>query len=359
MATARSTFDPTRMLKLHQVSPTPDWWTRLNQFPDRLTYHTEEWIRFIAETQNAIPVFAEVYDGGSRVGCFHSLVINRLGLKILASPFPGWTTDYMGFNLMPGVPRWLALQALEQFAFEDLGCMYFEVADRGFTREDGERVKLEKRISNSYENNLAQQEEEIFQGMAGSCRTCIRKARRCGVVIEEAEGNDAFAAEYYDQLEEVFQKQGLLPTYSLETVRKLIHHVHPTGNLALFRARDAEGNSIATGIYHGINQYAQLWGNASVRESLHLRPNQAMHWHALRYWRARGAQRFDWGGDGDYKSKYGCHKIDVIRFSKSRLPFLSTLRDQAQSVIRQQFRLRGWWRNSSLSKAFRFSGKSE
>jgi hypothetical protein len=341
------------MLKLHQVNPTPEWWTRLNQFPDRLTFHTDEWIRFIADTQNAIPVFADVYDGPSFVGCFHSLMIRYCGLKILASPFPGWTTDYMGFNLLPGIPRWRALEALEQFAFKDVGCVYFEVADRGFTREDGERVSLEQRISSSYESNLAQPEEKIFQAMAAPCRRCIRKARRCGVVVEEAEGNAAFAVEYYEQLKEVFQKQGLLPTYSLETVRKLIHYLYPTGNLALFRARDVEGKSIATGIYHGINQYAQLWGNASVRESLHLRPNQALHWHALCYWRTRGGEHFDWGGNGDYKAKYGCRKIEVIRFSKSRLPFLSTLRDQAQSIIRQQFRVRAWWNNSGFSKGSR------
>src|SRR5215831_16252827 len=78
-------FEIVPMLKLHQVIPTPDWWNRLNQFPDRTTYHTQEWIQFIADTQNATPVFADVWEGTSRVGCFHSLVIRRFGLKILAS----------------------------------------------------------------------------------------------------------------------------------------------------------------------------------------------------------------------------------------------------------------------------------
>lgn len=121
------------MLKLHQVNATPEWWRRLEQFPDRLTFHTEAWNRFISDTQNATPVFAEVCDGSSVVGCFHSLIIRCFGLRILASPLPGWATDYMGFNLQPGVPRWLALQALEPFAFQDLRCAYFEVADRLFT----------------------------------------------------------------------------------------------------------------------------------------------------------------------------------------------------------------------------------
>jgi hypothetical protein len=335
------------MLKLHQVNATPEWWGRLEQFPDRLTFHTEAWIRFIADTQNATPVFAEVCDGSSVVGCFHSLIIRRFGLRILASPFPGWATDYLGFNLQPDVPRWLALQALEHFAFNDLHCVYFEVADRLFTPEDVENVNLEHRISISYETDLAQSEDEIFAGMVSACRQCIRKAARCGVVIEKSDGNDNFATEYYEQLKEVFRKDGLLPTYPMETVRKLIHHLHPTGKLALFRARNADGRCIATGIYHGTNKFAQLWGNASLPDYLHLRPNQALHWHALRYWRDRGADYFDWGGAGDYKRKYGCRKIEVIRFAKSRLPLLSKLRDQAQKAYYQQLRWRSWWRFSA------------
>jgi hypothetical protein len=343
------------MLKLHQVTATHEWWRRLEQFPDRLTFHTEEWIRFIADTQRATPVFAEVRDGSSVVGCFHSLIIQRFGLKILASPFPGWATDYLGFNLQRDVPRWLALQALEHFAFHDLRCVYFEVADRLFTPYDGTRLNFEQRISISYENDLTGAEADILRGMATSYRQEIRKAARCGVVIEEAEGNDAFAAEYYEQLKEVFRKSGLLPTYPLETVRKLIHYLHPTGHLALFRARDGDGKCIATGIYHGMNKYSQLWGNASAREYLHLHPNQAMHWHALRYWRNRGAEYFDWGGAGDYKKQYGCRKIEVVRFAKSRFPLLSRLRDQAQRAYYQQLRWRSWWKLPA-SKNFNTSG---
>jgi Acetyltransferase (GNAT) domain len=346
------------MLKLHQVTPTSDWWTGLNQFPDRLPYHTEEWIRFIADTQNATPVFADVYEGSSRVGCFHSLMIRRLGVKILASPFPGWTTEYMGFNLLPGVERWRALQALEHFAFDQVGCAYFEVADRGFTPEDGKRTGLEQRLSGSYESDLTPPEDELFKAMAPSYRSHIRKAARSGLVIEEAAGDDNFATEYYDQLKDVFGKQGLIPTYPLETVRKFLEHLYPTGRLGLFRARNEERRCVATFISQGIGRFAQVWGGASFRDSLYLCPNQALVWHALRYWRNRGAQTFDWGGGGKYKEQYGCRPVTVIRFSKSRIPLLSTLRDQAQSIARQQFRFRWWWKNSTLSKAFNLSGRS-
>lgn len=346
------------MLKLYQVTPTPDWWMRLDQFPDRLTYHTEEWILFIADTQNATPVFADVYEGSSLVGCFHSLLIRRFGLKILASPFPGWTTEYMGFNLLPGIPRRLALQALEPFAFRELGCVYVEVADRAFTLEDGERAGFERRLSNSYESDLTKSEEELFRGMDPCYRRRVRKAAQFEVVIEEAAGDDLFVTEYYEHLKDVFRKQGLIPTYSLETVRKFVRHLYPTGRLGLFRARNKEGKCIATLISQGIGRFAQVWGSASFRDSRDLSPNQALAWYALRYWRNRGAQTFDWGGGGKYKEQYGCREVKVIRLSKSRIPLLSQLRDQAQSIVRQQFRVRGWWKNFTLSKAFNFPGRS-
>src|SRR6476620_1184827 len=358
MVMAPSTCEQSRaMLSLHQVSPNPEWWNRLERFSDRLTFQTEGWIKFIAETQHATPVFAEVRDGSSVIGCFHSLTFKRCGCKILASPFPGWATEYMGFNLQPGVPRWLALQPLEHFAFRELGCMYFEVADRLFTMDDGLRAGLEPRISSSYETDLNRPEMQSSQAMKAPCRTCIRKAQRCGVVIEEAAADDAFITEYYDQLTEVFQRQGLLPTYSLQTLRKFVQHLYPSGNLVLFRARNDEGKCIATGIYHGVNKFAQLWGNASLRDYLFLRPNEALHWHALRYWKARGAEWFDWGGDGSYKAKYASRKVDVIRFSKSRVPFLSKLRDQAKKAYVQQYRWRSWWRNSTARTLISFNGR--
>lgn len=343
------------MLTLHQVAAGPDWWRQVERFPDRLPFQTQQWMEFLADTQDAKPVFAEIRDGSSVVGCFHSMVMQRFGVRILASPFPGWATQYMGFNLQPGVPRWLALQAVENFAFRELNCLYVELSDRLFTPDDGRIAQFEQRTSRTYETDLARSEDAIFAGMATSCRWCIRKARRCGVVIEEAAANDGFAEEYYEQLKEVFRKQGLLPTYSLDRVRKLIHHLHPTAMLLLLRARNPEGKCIATGIYHGIGKFAQLWGNASLRDYLHLRPNQALHWHALRYWRGRGAEYFDWGGGGDYKERYGVRNVAIITFSKSRIPLLSKLRDQAQKAYFQQLRWRSWW-ELSARKNFNGSG---
>ena len=221
--------------------------------------------------------------------------------------------------------------------------MYFEVADRLFTKDDGRRVGLEQRTSITYETDLNRSETELFNALQRDCRTSIRKAQRCGVLVEEAAPSEEFIQEYYAQLTEVFSKQNLLPTYPVQKVRTFLQYLFPTGNLALFRARNGEGECIATAICHGVKKFALLWGTASLRKHLHLRPNEAMHWHALQYWKRRGAEFFDWGGAGDYKAKYASRKVEVIRLSKSRIPLLSTLRDQAQKAYLHQHRWRSWW----------------
>jgi hypothetical protein len=330
------------MFRLHQIDCSTHFWTQWEGYADRTI--TREWMEFIAETQEATPVAAEVREGTSVLGYFCGLVSSRFGVRILGSPFPGWTTSYMGFALQPGVPRWMVLPALNRFAFQDLGCFHFEVVDRYLTVEDGQRAGLPSRPTLSYESDLREAEETLFSRMKSACRRCIRKAEREGVVIEEAK-DDSFAEEYWAQLTEVFLRQGLTPTYDLNRVRKLIEHVGPTGRLLLLRARDPQGRCIATGIYPALNTIAHFWGNASVSDGLHLRPNEALHWYAMRYWKARDVPSFDWGGTGDYKEKYGCLPISVPRFVTSRLPGLMVVRDQAKRIVRARQRLAGWLRS--------------
>ena len=87
-------------------------WKLLDSFADRTVFQTREWVRFLAESQNATPVLAELSESGRVVGYFTGLTFTRLGVKILGSSFPGWTTPYMGFNLIPGASRADALAAV-------------------------------------------------------------------------------------------------------------------------------------------------------------------------------------------------------------------------------------------------------
>jgi hypothetical protein len=294
----------TRIIEFENVD-----WSALDGFADRTVFQTRQWIQFIGETQNATPVIAELCKGRDVVGYFAGLTFTRLGVKILGSSFPGWTTPYIGFNMLPGASRSDALVAVEEMAWGSLKCLHMEISDPQFTVEDGESLGFTCEFYSSYRTDLRKSDEELFSSMDGACRRCIRKAEKIGVIIEEAH-DLAFADEYYQQLVDVFAKQGLIPTYKVDRVRALIRHLEPTGRILLLRARDPDGKCIATGIFPGFNKI--------------------------------GVEIYDWGGEGKYKEKYGCAPHRVPWFTKSRFEVISKLRDQAKKMFDRKQRFLGW-----------------
>jgi len=340
-------------LQLHRIDLNRVPWEALDRFADRTVFQSHAWLQFVAEAQDATPVVAELRDGSDLVGYFSGATFSKFGLRVLGSSFPGWTTPYIGFNLKPEVSRPSALAALEKFAWDDLRVLHLEVSDPNFMPEDGANLGFNTEYYVSYRTDLTRTEDELFNAMESACRRCIRKAEKSGVMIEEAH-DAAFADEYYEQLKDVFAKQGLVPTYPVERVRSLIKHLEPTGRILLLRARDSEGRCIGTGIFPGYNQIAEFWGNASLRAYQNLRPNEAIHWYAMRSWKQRGVAIYDWGGEGTYKEKYGCVVHRVPWFTKSRYEFLQVLRDEARSMFARKQKLMGWLqgnRNANESRA--------
>ena len=315
-------------------------WALLDGFHDRTVFQTEAWLRFIAETQTASPVVVEIRESGGVIGYFTGLVFRRYGIPILGSSFPGWTTPYIGFNLVPGYPRRRLLDGIAEFAFDELGCWHVEISDRYLDPEDAAGTRFEAGFHESFETSLSRSEDEILASMDYARRRYVRRASKTGLIIEQAT-DEGFADDYYDQLREVFAKQRLPPTYAIERVRALVRIMAPTGHVLLLRARDsADGRCIATGIYPGMNRIAEFWGNASYRSGLNLHPNEALVWHAMKYWRDRGVTVFDWGGGGEYKRKYGPVERPIVWLRRSRYKVLSGMREVARGLFEIQQRAR-------------------
>lgn len=329
------------MLTVRSFDGTPDEWDRvLATFPDRQLFQTSPWLAFLEETQRGTPVRLVLQQADEPVGYFAGLVVRKFGMKILGSPFAGWTTPCMGLRVREGVPRGEGIKAVLQCAFDQLNCIHFEFRDRAFSVADLDGLGFTVRENRTFEIDLAPTEDELFSNMASSCRRCIRKAERVGVVVEEAH-DLAFAEEYYAQLVEVFAKQNLVPTYGVERVRLLIKHLLPTGRLLLLRARDREGKCIATGIFPAMNTHMYFWGGASWRVDQHLRPNEAIMWHAMRYWKRQGVRYFDMVGGGDYKRKYGPRELRVPFFARSRVSLLQRARNAGYRLFKTRQQLLG------------------
>ena len=220
-------------MKAKLIDPEKADWARLDGFADRTVFQTREWLQFVRETQRAKIVLCELAADGETVGYFAGLVFSRFGVRILGSSFPGWTTPYMGFNLVSGASRKAALAAVERTAWDTLKCLHMEVSDPFFSVDDGKENGFACEAYASYRSDLTETEDKLFGKMDSACRRCVRKAEKSGVTIEEAHDLD-FADEYYEQLKDVFAKQGLVPTYSVERVRALgsksrTHRPYPAG----------------------------------------------------------------------------------------------------------------------------------
>ncbi len=300
-------------------------------FADFTVFQTAPWLRFLAQGQGAEIVAARIERGDACVGRFTGAIFRKAGLRVLGAPFPGSSTSYMGFNLLEGVSRHDALLALRRFAFHDLGCVYLEVMDRRLAPADVP-AGFASTLLEGYELDLTQSEDALFAAFDPACRRNIRKSEREGVRVEQASDLASFASEYYAQLTDVFAKQGLKPTYDESRVRALIDAVHASGQLLLVRATRADGVPIASAIFAAANDFSYFWGGASWREHQHLRPNEAVMWFAMRYWRARGIARFDFGGDGDYKKKYGGRRIAVPWVRTARFPWMERFRELARRI---------------------------
>ena len=326
-------------LRLERVQFRDVAWGDLDAHPDRLLFHTREWLEFLARTQRAEPVVARVLAGNTCVGHFTGAVIRRAGLRILGSPFPGWTTDYMGFNLNPSLDR-RAAAALVRFAFGPLRCVHLELKDRFLTDGALDGLGFASTPTRTFELDISRDEEELFSGMSSACRRAVRKAQKSMVRIEVAH-DDSFADEYYHHLRDVYAKQSLVPSYDVDRVRQLIQCLAPSGRLLLLRAVAPDGRSIATAIFPAFAGTAYFWGGASLRSDQILRPNELIFWQAIQYWRARGVTTLDFGGGGDYKRKYGGTELWVPWFRRSRFPGLTPLRDAAKALVEWRQRRAG------------------
>jgi hypothetical protein len=313
-------------------------WDRLDDYPDRVFSQRPGWLAFLRETQGGEVVVGELRIGGDVHGYVTGLLVRRGGIRILASPMPGMTTPFLGFNLRDPADLPVALRALSSFAFDDLGCLHLEVAQSPLDQiepADGAFDGYEVQRGQTLVSDLTVSEEELLRRMSQSARRDIRQADKRGLLVAPA-AVDGFAERYYDQLRDVFRKQGLKPTYGIERVHQLIENVYPTGDLLLLEARNRAGACAGTGIYAGHGRLAYFWGNASYRTLQCDLPNSAMHWYALRHWKKQRVETFHWAGHSDFKRKHGGTLMDSVSLRQSRYPWVGQLRDAAATSY--QFR---------------------
>ena len=91
-------------MKFHPIDIKAADWKRLDRFADRTVFQTREWLHFVAESQNAQPVLAELRERNDVLGYFTGLTFSKFGMKVLGSSFTGWK-DHHFFPSAMLIPR--------------------------------------------------------------------------------------------------------------------------------------------------------------------------------------------------------------------------------------------------------------
>ena len=312
------------MISFERIDVNDVPWDRISEFSGANIFHTRPWINFIADVKGAEPVIAVVLSDGQVRGYFVGLITQKYGLKILGSPFRGWGTYFMGFNLTPDISYREVLQAFPRFAFDELNCHYLEITDSSLTRDEWKGLPYRVEQLQWFFLDLTKSEEELFANMKDkSCRRSIRRAGKKGVVIEETT-DPVFANEFYAQFQDVMAKQSLVATFSLDFVRQMIEQLLPTGNMLLLRARNPEGVCIATKILLVFNKVAVGWGGASWRQYQGLNPNELISWYSMKKLKSMGVEVLHLGeGAEQFKRKLGSCETQVFRLMKPKYPVLN------------------------------------
>lgn len=313
-----------------------------NSAPGKTVFTTMQWLDYIEEDSQVTPLFLRITQGDTFVGYFTAMIQKSYGFRIIASPFAGWSTCHMGFDLVDTTVNKLDLiPSVAEYLFKKKKAHLIEITDRDITVEAATDRGYRTGIADTLELAIDRTDEELFKVFKTDCRNFIRQFERRGATLEYVDPDDTFAEEYYTQLQDVFAKQGLVPTYSLEKVKCLLRHLRPSGNVLCLRVRDPEGNCIATSIFPGYNGKFFFWGGASYRSGQHYRPNEYMLWTAIRYWRNKGFTMFDMVGVRDYKRKFGSQEVQYAHISLARSKIIFWLRDMAKKAFFFMLKVKG------------------
>jgi hypothetical protein len=321
------------------------WDDLLMKSPNWSVFQTENWLQFLQETQNVQPLKLGIYAGDRLEGLWAAAEFRKGPFRLVGSPMRGWTTPRMGPAVIPdgedgeGADPLFLLAAWRKFLVQHK-VDHAETSHPSFTDEAAREEGLEIVRGTTFVCPIPPTEEGILAQFHQSCREAARRSLRRGVTVENTD-NPAFVDHFYYQLEDVFGKQGLKPTYPKSRVEALWRLLKPTGHLLTLWALH-EGCVIGTAFYLLGNRTLHAYSSASLRVAQKHYPNEPIRLVAMKLAAEKGCVAHDLAGGGEYKRKFGAapvsrdqllyHRNFVTRMARGLYAGLFRLRQKRAGV---------------------------
>lgn len=316
----------------------PQKWDRaISGFDSKYLFHQSIWLRFLEDTQPGKTLRYKIVNKANVEGYFAGLLVKKGLWNILGSPLPGTTTNYMGPIVNKGFDTRSFLKALDEF------CKVHKIHQVELVNPFLEGKVLEEigyAISKdiTYIVPLNEDEELMWKNLKSECRNRIRKGINNGLIVEDTD-DPAFIKEYYNELLEVFARQGLVPTYPVERVKSLFANLKPSNLLAL-QVRNGD-SVVATGLFPYDERCIYFFGGASWIKYRSLYPNELLHWTAMTIAVKKGIKGYDMTGSGTFKPKFGGHEVVVYKYNKSYALLAKYGREIYKSVFYVKQKIKG------------------
>lgn len=290
------------------ISSSDILWDEMALCYDHTVFKSKSWSNFLREFYKINPFVVAVSEKDKVTGYFYGQKIKKLGIQIVASPFEGWSTSFQGLTMLKEITvnqRLDIYEELIQWLFKNKYCSYFQVSDWQLEVAECLHRNFTIELMKGYVLDLTKEKEELYKNMSySSVRYSINKSKKKGVIIKDISNISEYAKEYYQQLEEVFHKQGLKATHSKEQTTVMLKNTLYKNMIALY-AVNSEGQSLASAFFPYAGNYGFFSGGASYQSAQNLCPNEPIMWSAIEMLKDKGVKFMEFGGGRRYKEKYG------------------------------------------------------
>jgi lipid II:glycine glycyltransferase (peptidoglycan interpeptide bridge formation enzyme) len=338
----------TPVAKRYELEPvTP---SELRRWDDLITayescelFHRRVWLDYLAVTRGVDLRFWVLRDRGRTVGYFSGAVVKKGPFRILGSPLKGWTTNFMGPVVNRDFDQAAFLRALDELAARE-GFAMLEIENSVLGPTEMNEFGYEGVAQPTYVVELTPDDpDRMWKRIDLKSRQKVRKAKKLGLIVEDASDDPRLADEFYDQFVEVLARKSLFPPYGPDAPRRLIQLLKPHDMLLALQIREPNGSVIASGLFPHDGKTLYFWGGASRLSAWNLSPNDLLQWAAMERGAAKGLRVYNMCGYGYFKSKFGGVLLQPHRWHKSYWASARFARRAYARYFEKRIRLRGWW----------------
>jgi hypothetical protein len=309
-----------------------EWEEAISDYDFKYLFHRSIWLRFLEETQPGKILKFKIMNNGRVEGYLAGLLVRKGPLNIWGSPLPGTTTNYMGPIVNKHFNTEDFIKALDDFS-RTHKIHHVELVSPFLNKDVMEGVGYTVFKDITYVVSLTPNEDLMWKKLKSECRNRIRKGINNGLTVEDTD-DPTFVREYYNELLEVFGRQGLVPTYPIERVKSLFANLKPNNLLALqVKSKDIV---VATGLFPYDDRCVYFFGGASWTKYQSLCPNELLHWTAMTIAAKIGIKEYDMTGGGTFKPKFGGIQLNVYGYHKS----YTLLAKYGRSIYKSLFRVK-------------------